>query len=201
MEKLSSTARMIDVVFRILSIALTVIIAVNLIGLCFLVVGMVFDLPLEETPQLDSGYYIGPFTFRVTGKMDICDFGGLFPYMALPLAAAIAMLISMKIAVKTVRDILKPMTEGQPFHRAVSKNITRLAWLTLIIGVLYQLMQVATQLLSTVLSAVYVSRVNLHVQVEPHFDLGFLALTVLLFLLAYIFRYGEELQTLSDETL
>jgi hypothetical protein len=39
------------------------------------------------------------------------------------------------------------------------------------------------------------------VHVNVHLELGFILLAMALFLMSYIFRYGEELQRESDETL
>jgi hypothetical protein len=40
-----------------------------------------------------------------------------------------------------------------------------------------------------------------HVGVNISFDPSFLIIPAVFFLLAYVFKYGEQLQTLSDETL
>lgn len=215
MKQLTSTARKIDLVFRILIVALAIVTAAALAGLVFVGAGMIFHLPIEDVPKLDQSFAYGLFTFYT--EFDCLAFSDLFPSMALVLVAAIAMLVPTWLAMKTIRDILKPMTEGQPFHRAVSQNLSKLAWLSLITGALYQLLQAAKMLLGKVLygvdlrlfgQTVFVQLApdferfrDLNLRATPSFNLSFLVLTAVLFLLAYVFRYGEELQTLSDETV
>ncbi len=216
MNKLTSTARKIDIVFKIFNVALVVSMVAVLAGLAFTGAGMIFHLPVEDVPKLDQSFSTGAFTFYT--EFEVMSFDALFPWMGLVLAAALAMLIPAWMAVQTIRGILKPMTGGQPFHSAVSRNLKRLAWLTLITGGMYQLLQEAKLLLSKVLFGIewrlfgqtVFAQINpefkrfadnIHLQATPAFDLGFLVLAAVIFLLAYVFNYGEQLQTLSDETL
>jgi len=55
----------------------------------------------------------------------------------------------------------------------------------------------ATMQLETLL----ISEKITHVDINLGFDLGVLIVPAVFFLLAYIFKYGEQLQVLSDETL
>ena len=93
------------------------------------------------------------------------------------------------------RRILRPMKEGQPFAESVSADMRRLGWLVLIAGGVLSVVigQLSRQIITTP---------NDTFVVETHqIDLSFLAVSAILFLFSYIFRYGEELQRLSDETL
>ena len=90
------------------------------------------------------------------------------------------------------RRILLPMKRGEPFAKSVSGDMRRLGWLVLIAGG-------ALSLANSIGQAYAVSS---ELVVQTHrLDLSFLFVAAILFLFSYIFRYGEELQRLSDETL
>ena len=96
------------------------------------------------------------------------------------------------------------MMEGNPFDCSVSNYLKKLSLLTLIYGIVgnvgsllmtymkmdhYQLEQLAD------------GHKILAVTPEYELELGFLLVFCVFLLASYIFRYGAELQQLSDETL
>ena len=92
------------------------------------------------------------------------------------------------------RRILRPMKEGQPFAETVSADMRRLGWLVLIAGGALSLIGLFNeQTITTPNDTLMVKTRQL--------DVTFLGVAAMLFLFSYIFRYGEELQRLSDETL
>lgn len=102
------------------------------------------------------------------------------------------------------REILKPMKEGRPFEMGTSGKIRKLAWIILIGGLFFSCAQIATQMaifnaldLDKLFNSSVVRGYNYNIKM----DLGFVITAVILFLLAHIFNYGEQLQTESDETL
>lgn len=50
-------------------------------------------------------------------------------------------------------------------------------------------------------ASLLVSEKILHVTVNFNIDLSFIIVAAVLLLMSYVFRYGEELQLMSDETL
>ena len=96
------------------------------------------------------------------------------------------------------------MKEGQPFHSEVSKNLRKLGWLGLVICLMVQALE-AFSLLTIAsmmnLENLLISDKITHANVNISFDPSFLIIPAVFFLLAYVFKYGEQLQTLSDETL
>ena len=96
------------------------------------------------------------------------------------------------------------MKEGKPFAAEISSNLRQLGWLSLILGVAVQVME-AVSLYSLFvvqnMDALLISEKITHVNVNISFDPSFLIIPAVFFLLAYVFKYGEQLQTLSDETL
>ena len=51
------------------------------------------------------------------------------------------------------------------------------------------------------LPSLLISEKITHITVSPNYDPTFLIYSAILLLLSYVFRYGQELQQLSDETL
>lgn len=106
--------------------------------------------------------------------------------------------------IKQLRFILQNMKEGKPFHCQVSTTIRRIAFAELIGGI-------ALSICSNIFGFLFYQGyhmdtlfLNNNIQAckfTISFDFKFLFVFVLLLLLSYVFQYGEELQTLSDETL
>lgn len=92
------------------------------------------------------------------------------------------------------RRILRPMKEGQPFAESISADMRRLGWLVLIAGG-------ALSVIGLFFRSTIVTPSDTLVMETHQIDLTFLVVSAILFLFSYIFRYGEELQRLSDETL
>ena len=107
-------------------------------------------------------------------------------------------------AAKMVGRIMEPMTQGKPFDSAVSANLKKLAMVALIAGGLYEVSMAIVPAVSYGyydLYRLFNPEMVTGVTVEYRIDLWFLLLFGILQLASYVFRYGEELQQLSDETL
>ena len=103
-----------------------------------------------------------------------------------------------------IREILKPMIEEKPFDSIVSTNLKKLAKLSIVIGILVNIIILSEQLMSVFvydLPSLLVSEKVIHVGGMFQIDLTFLIYWAILMLLSYVFQYGEGLQQLSDETL
>lgn len=101
---------------------------------------------------------------------------------------------------RVIRRILTPMREGRPFDAGVSGRLRLLGWVSIAWGVvinLYNLLLCGW--IGRVLQGLDVGTGTL--EMEHVLDGSFLVIALLLFLFSYIFRYGKELQKLSDETL
>ena len=105
---------------------------------------------------------------------------------------------------KYVREILQPMTEGKPFDSIVSRNLKKLATLSICLGILWNFIILAEQIVSVFLfdlPGLLISEKITHVNAQIQVDLAFVVYWAILTLLSYVFRYGEQLQQLADETL
>ena len=126
------------------------------------------------------------------------------------LQAAITLLVGCRLmyegrrGVGYIREILLPMKEEKPFDSIVSTNLKKLAKLSITLGILYNIIILSEQVLTVFvfgLPQLLVSEKITQVSGIFSVDLTFLVYWAILLLLSYVFRYGEELQQLSDETL
>lgn len=106
--------------------------------------------------------------------------------------------------IKVLKEIFAPMANGQPFNGSVSKSIRKMAWITLAYGIVGFAEEIVMNILiyktldvPSLFSPEKVSACALSINYDGEFVIAF----VLLLLLSHVFRYGEELQKLSDETL
>ena len=203
MDKLVSTARKIDTVFKIADVMLKIALVACLVCIGIVVVGEIFDLPSEMIGTVDQLLEFGPLTFHVAEAFTPSIDSMLLP-AALLLALGAACSFIGILCVKTIRAILAPMKEGKPFASEISRNLRKLGWQSLILGAAVQVMKsvsLFTLFFMQHVEELLMSEKITHVDLNASFDISFLIIPALLFLLAYVFRYGEELQTLSDETL
>lgn len=203
MDKLTSTARKIDIVFRIAEIALKIAFVTCLVCLAIIAVGTIFNLPDEMIGFIDGQLEFGPLTLHVPGE-HLPSFDDFLLYTAPMLVMGAAVSFVGILCVKTIRAILAPMKEGKPFSSEISKHLRRLGWLSLILGLAVQVMEaVSLFIIAGIyrLDTLLLSEKITGVDISPSFDLSVLIIPAVFFLLAYVFRYGAELQQLSDETL
>ena len=93
---------------------------------------------------------------------------------------------------------------GEPFREGVSKKLNYLARYVCGLGIGINLQKIVSNVLITQafdLPNLLLSDKITEVDFFFVFDFSFLLVVGILLLLSYIFRYGEELQQLSDETL
>jgi len=203
MNQLTNTAKKLDTLFKILRIVATIGIVSALVALAILGAGFLFDL---DPYTIGSGY--NSFTVGLL-KLEVAEAYAPDEHQVM-LFAAVAMVISLVylLVVRScfgcVRDILKPMREGSPFHTSVSTNLKKLAKNSLILCITANVMDVATTCMFVWgfdLANLILSDKITHVTFLTKCDLTFLIVAAVLYLLSYIFHYGETLQQLSDETV
>ena len=108
------------------------------------------------------------------------------------------------VCLKLLRNILKPMIEQRPFHTSVSQNLKKLGWSSFILGIGYGCFSAVETIvvyhgygLDTLLLNEYITKAV----PQFSFNLDFVIVSAVLFLLSYIFKYGAQLQQQVDETL
>lgn len=107
-------------------------------------------------------------------------------------------------SIQTIESICTITMDHTPFDVRVSNHIKNLAKYILVGGIVFNILEVCRimQFKQTInfdllFNTKYVTQINFDIRLH----LSFLVFAVLIYLLSYIFRYGQELQQLSDETL
>lgn len=201
-EKMIKTAKALERVFRILQ-------CVSLIGVAagVFVLGIFTVMYATNHDAIMGAAFrsvdIGALTLELA-KEAAPDSRAILLCTWLSMISAVAFVLTLHYALGVFRKILKPMAEGNPFAPCVSKEIRKLAFASLALGVIRNGMEFVETL-----GAVSIFDLNRLIQnsqiqavtVNSRFDMTFVLAFFVLLLVSYIFRYGEELQTLSDETL
>ena len=203
MDKLISTARKIDIVFKIAEIMLKIAFVACLVCAVIITAAGLFDLPAEMIGTGDLLLEFGPLTLTVADAYTP-DFDSMLIQVAAMLVLGAGCSFIGILCVKAIRAILAPMKDGKPFASETSKNLRKLGWLSLILGAAVQVMEAISLLTLFIvqkMDTLLISEKITHVNVNISFDPSFLIIPAVFFLLAYVFKYGEQLQTLSDETL
>lgn len=203
MNNLSNTAKKLDKVFEIAHIVLGALAIACIVGVALIAAAYIFRL---DPSMIGTGYE----NFDL-GFLEITAAEGYAPDKWLVLLqAAITLLVSCRLmyegrcGVGYIREILQPMAEEKPFESIVSTNLKKLAKLSITMGILYNIIILSEQLMTVFvygLPGLLLSEKIVHVDGMFTLDLAFLVYWAILLLLSYVFRYGEELQQLSDETL
>lgn len=205
MARMQKIAKIINVVLRI---------TWWVISLCILIWGIaVVESVLHAAPNLNLGIAADPNFFLETVlkignfKLSLTD-GYLFlpdnGWGVLKCIGYTVILALLWYELTILKNVFRPMEQGLPFDGTVSAAIRKVAWIKLIewvLGVavcnadhyfLYQALDMPTLFSPDRVSACTVA---------PNYYVEDLVVFALLMLLSYVFRYGEELQKLSDETL
>jgi len=203
MEKMKLTAKRLDIFFHVLQVAVTVAAVASLAGICAVGAFFLFQLKPE---QVATGYHsldLGFLELELAASA-VPEPGKILTIAAANMALGFIACTLYWVFVKCIRQILNPMKEGQPFQGIIAPSLKKLALYTLILGIVSNCMDCINLLLVLHcydLTHILVSGSVTHVNVIQEFDLAFVAISGMLLLLSYVFRYGEELQQLSDETL
>lgn len=194
MEKMKKTAKILIVLLNIV--------------FWVLVVSSVFALIVSvAVPFLPNGYIdyvsnsitLGPITLNLASN--IIQQKALF-YIGV--FCIVLILIPSIFFVLLLKKLLLPISQGEPFAKNISNTLKKLAFLTLVIGAIETIFGIVME--TFIYQAFDLGKILLNehiasVSMSPQIDVNFLVFAAVLFLLSYIFRYGEELQQLSDETL
>lgn len=203
MDKLTKTASKLHTVFSIaekvlMALAIAAIVCAGLIGVGFLL-GLDPDTVAIGYEKIDIGYL----------ELQIADRFGPDKWVILLQATAALVLCSIccfvaRRIVLSITSILDPVSQGQPFHETISPSLRSIAIHTIILGIAYNCIAISELLLYTFaydLPNLLISEKIAHISINYTIDISFLIVSGILLLLSYIFRYGAQLQQLSDETL
>lgn len=203
MNKLTKTAKRLDTFFHIMQIAVNIAWVASLVGIGILLIGLLLGLDPDMIgtgyESLDLGFveleiaedYI-PNKHMILGQVGVV--------LAL---CMLFMLVSWK-SIQHLRNVLAAMIRNEPFHSLVGTELKVLAKYSLVLGIIGNVLILAEQIFTTAifdLPALLLGEKIAHITFNYQIDLTFLILAAVLLLISYVFRYGEQLQQLSDETL
>ena len=203
MKHLNETAKTMDTVFKVLEILAKIAFVATIVSLGIITIGFLFDL---NPDMIGTGY--GSLQL---GSLELEIAESAIPSKKLILLqVATELLISLLITgimircLGCLRSIVQPMADGTPFFQGVAQKLKTLAKYCLILGIAVN----ALQIISTVMMATGFDLENLlcsdkiiGINIHASLDATFLLAGAILLFLSYIFRHGEQLQQLSDETL
>lgn len=195
MEKIKKTSKIID---RVLSIFFWIIAACAVVAVIFFTAVLLMGdaIPAGTSSAVILGNY----------KITLTEVAGyqVRPIVLMTIVNVALAAVFSCYAIRVLRRIFHPMSEGLPFNGSVSKSIRKIAWIQLIIGIVGIVLQIITNSIfynsldiASLFNPEKVTSCTLSVVSDGSFIVWF----VLLLLLSHIFKYGEQLQQLSDETL
>lgn len=206
MDKLMKTSKKLDTFFKVSQriIKIAMIVAVGVVAVLTVANFVNPDAVIAE------GYYsidVGSVTINLTEGYSTEDNNMVLSYVWIVMGLAAAAGVAVYYALGQVRKILQPMTEGNPFHPTVSTNIRKIAYVSIVLGVIANVVSFlqsfgAVAMIEKIKLLDYVKEGTIQsITANSQIDLTFLVVFFTLLLVSYIFRYGEELQQQVDETL
>lgn len=203
MNNLTNTARKLDKAFEIAHIVFGALAIASIVGVALIAVAYLLKLDPEMIGTGYASFDVGFLELEVAetyspGKWLILG------QVAFTLLVSCRLFYTGRQGIGYIREILKPMIEEKPFDSIVSTNLQKLAKLSIVIGILWNIITLAEQIMCVFvydLPGLLISEKITHVGGMFKIDLAFIVYWAILMLLSYVFRYGESLQQLSDETL
>lgn len=194
MKKISSTANLLYTLTKMASVCIVV-------GACLIIAAAVLLFAFDNTSMIElTGLDLGVLTFELA-EVDMTMLKSVFLCKMLPAAVLLGY---GWLVLRILLQILEPMKNGLPFNGSIADQMKKQCWLTVGGSVCSQLIGMATTTLmykaydfSTLFLNEHITRVTMNME----FDFGFVVLALVWYMLSCIFRYGEELQKQSDETL
>lgn len=205
MKPLCKTAKTLDTVFKLFKTLVIIACAASLIAAAFIGCALLFDFGTDILGEADTALVLGSVRLSLSSEAEL-PLQTLMHHFLVDVVMILALSVFTLIAIRYIRTILHPMTEGEPFRDVVAVNLKKLAWLTIIYGVVQFFLDGVEGFLinnlygDTLKELVSGSNITA-ITYENESQLTFLLVAGVLFLLSYVFRYAQELQKLSDETL
>ena len=203
MNNLSNTAKKLDKVLEITHIVLGALAIACIVGVALIAVAYIFKMDPGMIGTNYESFDIGFLEFQLA-EAYAPDKWLVLLHGALTLLVGCRLAYDSRRGVGYIREILAPMKDGNPFDCIVSTNLKKLAKLSITLGILYNIILLSEQIITVFvydLPSLLLSEKIVHIGGMFQVDLNFLFYWAILLLLSYVFRYGEDLQQLSDETV
>lgn len=147
----------------------------------------------------------GTLSLALPGNFrDFLDMGSIKLSIIVMLVSALITCAVAWYCLKKLREIMIPMKDGRPFEAGVGSQIRRLAFTVLIGGGIAEVCRTvanAFEVKAYDLSKLFNPDVVKGISFDYDISLWFVVVALVLLFVSYIFRYGEDLQRESDETL
>ena len=203
MNNLTNTAKKLDKIFEIVHIVFGALAIASIVGVALIAVAYVLKLDPSFIGTGYENFDIG-FVELEVAESYAPDKWLILAQAAFTLLVACRLFYDGRRGVGYIREILNPMIEEKPFDAIVSTNLKKLAKLSIVIGILLNIIILSEQIMMVFvfdLPGLLISEKITHVTGMFKVDLTFLIYWAILMLLSYVFQHGESLQKLSDETL
>ena len=203
MNNLSNTAKKLDKVFEIAHIVFGALAIACIVGVALIAAAYILKLDPEFIGTGYENFDVGFLELTVADNY-APDKWLVLLQAAITLAVSCRLFYDARRGMGYIREILHPMKEEKPFDAIVSTNLKKLAKLSINLGIFYNIIILSEQIMMVFvydLPGLLISEKITHIGGMFNLDLTFVIYWAILTLLSYVFRYGEELQQLSDETL
>ena len=174
----------------------------TILATCVLVVASIVLLILNIPPETLE---IGIITFDLnTDAVNFNDFKLKFLMITQMLSAIVSCVFAVFIC-KKLKDILRPIKNGEPFMDSACKNVRKLGNIMLIFGIASAIAQIVSTIALGIFMGdygyIFTNDYILSCSIINKYDISWVIGALFMYLIAYIFDYGKQLQELSDETL
>ena len=191
MDKLMKIAKKLDTFFKVSQriIKIAMIVAVGVVAVLTVANFVNPDAVIAE------GYYsidVGSVTINLTEGYSTEDNNMVLSYVWIVMGLAAAAGVAVYYALGQVRKILQPMTEGNPFHPTVSTNIRKIAYVSIVLGVIANVVSFlqsfgAVAMIEKIKLLDYVKEGTIQsITANSQIDLTFLVVFFILLLVSYV---------------
>lgn len=198
-ERLIDTAKKLDRLLKVIQIVNCAAMVIAMFGV--LILGIAYwTNPENVNVQEKVTVSMGEFSMEIANIEMGIDLGYAWANCAL----CAVLLIALCVGFHYVRKIMVPMMEGNPFDSSVSEYLKKLSLITLVYGIVGNIgssLMTHMKMNHYQLEQLVDGQRIFAVTPEYGWKLGFVIVFFAFLLASYIFRYGAELQQLSDETL
>ena len=195
MEKITKTSNIIKTILKILFWISAVVSVVSLVAI------LIALFANGDATKVDNlSITLGSYSLLLNQEYSLQQ---LTPLLCITLANVFIFGI-LSCTIKTLQSVFEPMSQGKPFSTTVSSALKKLSYVVLLMGIIGIILQTATNYMffdafdiPTLFSKDRVISCSISIVSNGNFIIWF----VILRLISHIFKYGETLQQLSDETL
>lgn len=196
MKKITKTSNIIKTILKILFWISAVVSVVSLVAI------LIALLSSGDATKVDNlSITLGSYSLLLNQEYSLQQ---LTPLLCITLANVFIFGILSCYTIKILQSVFEPMSQGKPFSTTVSSALKKLSYVVLLMGIIGIILQTATNYMffnafdiPTLFSKDRVISCSISIVSNGNFIIWF----VILRLISHIFKYGETLQQLSDETL